>query len=207
MQSETTLALSKTRSPEEYRKSLEVISEEITHMSSVISKLLFLARVDNGKDNLNLSRVSLNELLSELASDVEVLSEDKSLNFELKLDDHLEVIGDKVKLRELFLNLLDNAIRCTPPHGRIIVSLSRSGDKALIAVADTGVGISEEHLPHIFERFYRVNKSHPADNSGSGLGLAISKHIAEMHQGVIEVSSRAGLGATFTVVLPLAQPE
>lgn len=204
IQSEATLALNKAREPEDYRKSLELISDEVSHMSAVINKLLLLARTDNGKDNLNLTRINLKELLSDLAADVEALSGEKSLLIELDLKADPEVIGDRIKLKELFLNLLDNAVRYTPHHGRITVSLAQEEDKACVSIRDTGVGIPPEHLPHIFERFYRVSKSHSAGNSGSGLGLAICKHIAEMHKGDIEVRSQPGQGTTFAVYLPLA---
>jgi signal transduction histidine kinase len=194
LQSETSLSLSKNRNPEEYRKSLELVSDEISRMTSMVNKLLVLARADNGAENLNLKAVSLNELLSDLASDMEALCEDKALHFELDLQDQLRVRGDEIKLRELFVNLLSNAIRYTPGGGRITVSLLRDSGNAKIAVADTGIGIPYEHLPHIFERFYRVNKSHSLEENGSGLGLAIAKHIAEQHGGIITVNSRARSG-------------
>jgi signal transduction histidine kinase len=202
IQGEATLALSKERSKEEYQRSLELISQEASHMISVVSKLLGLAEVDAGRESLNFEEVSLKELLTELASDIRVLCEDKSICFQLQAPDAIIVKGDRVKLRQLFLNLLDNAIRHTPQGGSIFVSLNKQGDSAYVSVRDTGVGISEEHLPHIFERFYRVDKSRSRSEGGAGLGLSICQRIAELHGGKIEVESKVGEGSTFTVLLP-----
>jgi heavy metal sensor kinase len=204
MQSEATLALKKERSNEEYRKALISISQEITHMSSIVNKLLFLSRIDSGKDKLNLESVNLSELLLDLALNVEALCEEKLLHFCSNLAGGVRVEGDKVKLRELFLNLLDNAIKFTPPGGSISLSLARNEGQAEVAVSDTGIGIGEEHLPQIFERFYRVDKTSTLENNGSGLGLAICKHIVELHKGQIQVKSEFKKGSTFTIKLPLA---
>ena len=203
MQGEATLALNKERSREEYRKSLEVISQEIVHMSSMVNKLLVLARADSGKEPVSFTSVKLKDLLSDLANDIEALCEDKSLRFHLDLRDDPELEGDAVKLREMCLNLLDNAIRYTPAGGDITLSLYRQENAACIAVKDTGIGIPAAHLPHIFERFYRVEKKRPNGEGGAGLGLAICQGIARLHGGRIEVESRTGAGTTFTVILPL----
>ncbi len=204
MQSEATLALKKDRSKEEYQKSIVSISQEITHMTSVINKLLFLSRIDGGKDKLNLTSVNLSELLLDLASNVEALCEEKSLHFNCEIDEYIYVEGDKVKLRELFLNLIDNAIKFTQSGGKISLSVAKNENQAVITVSDTGIGIGEGHLPHIFKRFYRIDKTSSTENSSSGLGLAICKHIAEMHKGKIQVKSVLRQGSAFTVTLPLA---
>lgn len=203
IQGEATLTQNKERSKEEYQKSLELISQEASHMTSVIGKLLELARVDVGRECLNFEEANLKGLLTELASDIEVLCEEKSMHFQLHAQDDLIVRGDKVKLRELFLNLLDNAIRYTTQEGSIFVSLAKHGDNACIAVRDTGIGIPEEHIPHIFERFYRVDKAHSRSEGGAGLGLSICQRIVELHGGKIEVKSKVGEGSTFSVVLPI----
>jgi heavy metal sensor kinase len=204
MQSEATLALKKDRSKEEYRKSLLFISQEITHMSSIINKLLVLSRIDNGKENLCYSRTGLSELLSDLAADIEVLCEEKTIHFKADLQGDVFLDGDEVKLRELFLNLLDNAIKFTPSGGSISLTLISNEEQAVVSVSDNGIGMSEEHLPHIFERFYRIDKTPSTENTGSGLGLAICRHIAELHRGQIQVKSAAGAGSTFRVFLPVA---
>ena len=207
MQAEATLALSKERSPDDYRKSLETISQESDYMSSVIGKLLFLARSDAGKEQLSFEDVELKGLITGLASNIEALAQDKGIKFVVDAKEELTVNGDKVKLRQLFINILENAVRYTPIAGQISVSLVQKDANAVVAIADTGIGIPPEHLPHIFERFYRVDKARARADGGVGLGLAIAKIIAESHKGKIEVESELGKGTTFTISLPLKGPE
>lgn len=202
VQGETTLSLEKERNIEEYKKSLENISQEAEYMSSILKKLLSLARDESNKQ-LAFNEVNLKELLTELASDIEVLCEEKSIDFQSHAQDDLIVRGDEIKLRELFLNLLDNAIRYTPQRGEISLTLKKKGDSACIAIKDTGVGIPGEHLDHIFDRFYRVDKSRSRSEGSVGLGLAICRRIVEVHNGTIEVDSKVGEGSTFSVLLPL----
>jgi heavy metal sensor kinase len=207
VQGEASLALSKERSNEEYRKSLQAISEKVSQMSSVINKLLDLARADSGKENLSFARIDLNELLSDIASDMETLCEEKSLKFVLSLTGRPQVKADRIKLRELFLNLLDNAVHYTHPGGAVTLSSSVDLNRVTVIVRDTGIGIPPEHLNHVFERFYRVSKAHAGDKGGTGLGLAISKHIVDLHSGTIDVVSQVGNGSSFIVALPLAGDE
>jgi heavy metal sensor kinase len=207
MRGETSLALSKERGPDEYRQSLEVIAAEIARMSATVNRLLTLTRADSGTEILNLHRIDLTGFLTELASDVEALAEEKSLNFKLNIIDKPVIEGDVVKLRELFLNLVDNAVRYTDVGGDITLSLSKENNMACVAVADTGAGIAPEHLPHIFERFYRANKTSTENSSGAGLGLAICKSIAELHGGRIEVESLVGKGSKFRVMLPVVKND
>jgi len=203
IQSEATLALKKERSLEEYRKSLTSISQETAHMSAIINKLLFLTRVDSSRVNLNFTQIDMYGLLTEISENIEILCEEKSLQFCSKLAQNVRIKGDIVKLKELFLNLLDNAIKFTPAGGRVGLSLAKEGDRALITIEDSGIGIGEDDLDRIFERFYRVDKTSTAENDGSGLGLAICKHIVEFHEGQIKAESTPGRGSTFKVSLPL----
>jgi signal transduction histidine kinase len=121
--------------------------------------------------------------------------------------DGMKVRGDRTKLRQLFLNILDNAIRYTPGGGSITVSLARNEGRAVVSVADTGIGIPGEHLPFIFDRFYRVDKARTNAEGGTGLGLAIASSIAKMHGGEIEIESQVGKGTTVRIVLPLADTQ
>jgi heavy metal sensor kinase len=203
IQAESTLALQKKRTESDYRKSLELISFDAAHMSTIIDRLLFLARTETGKEPLNLEVVNLKELLTGLASETEALCQEKGLLFKLGPLENLVMKGDGVYLKQLFLNLLDNAMRYTPSGGTISISMVRSGDNAVIAIKDSGIGIPEEHIPHIFERFYRVDRARSRAEGGAGLGLSISQHIAGMHGGKIEVESQVGQGSTFSVFLPL----
>ena len=204
IQAEATLALSKERTEAEYRKSLELVSQEIAYMSSIIGKMLFLARSDAGKEPLNLEEVKINELLAEISADIEVLAREKGIHFKLGPLENLTVNGDRVRLRLLLLNLLENAVRYTPAGGSISVAAVGKNGMAFIAINDTGIGIPAEHLPHIFERFYRVDKARSRADGGAGLGLAIARYFAELHGGRIEVESEVGKGSTFSVILPLS---
>ena len=200
---EATLALTRERSKEEYQKALESISQEISHIFSIVNKLLTLARADSGTEQVNPDKVNLKTFLEDIAADIQILAERKRLGFQVDLPENLIIQGDEVKLRELFLNLLDNAIKYTPSGGKISLSLVRKNDVAKIIVEDTGIGIPGEHLPHIFDRFYRVNRIHTNSDEGSGLGLAICQHIVELHGGKIVAESEVGKGSSFTVILPL----
>jgi heavy metal sensor kinase len=202
IEAESTLALQKERPSDDYRQSLEIVSREASQMSSTIDQLLTLARADAGKEQWNFTEVDLGKLISNLSTDVEVLCQEKGLSFQLGQLPDLVVKGDEAKLRELFMNLLDNAIRYTPSPGTISVSFRHEEQMAVVTIKDTGIGIPAEDIPLIFERFYRVDKSRSRTGGGSGLGLAICRHIAEVHGGKIEVESRVGEGSTFTVWLP-----
>lgn len=203
IQAEATLALEKERPASEYRQSLDLVSHEAKHMSRVIDQLLTLARADSGNEHLLLEEIELRDLLVDLSVDAEILCRDKGLEFRLEPMGSVRVKGDRARLRELFLNLLGNAIRYTPSGGTVSLSLTRDGDTAVAAVTDTGIGIPEKDIPLIFERFYRVDKARARQEGGAGLGLAICRHIAEVHGGAIKVESHVGTGSTFSVWLPI----
>jgi heavy metal sensor kinase len=203
IEAESTLALQKERPPSDYRQSLETISQESRQMSYLIDQLLTLARADAGKEQWNFAEVNLGKLITNLSTDVEILCQEKGLNFQLGQAQDLVVKGDEARLREVFMNLLDNGIRYTKSPGTVSVSLRSEGQMAVVAITDTGVGIPAEDIPFIFDRFYRVDKSRSRAEGGTGLGLAICRHIAEAHGGKIEVESQVGAGSTFSVWLPL----
>jgi signal transduction histidine kinase len=203
IQAESTLALNKDRPANEYKHSLEVVSNESEHMAKVIEQLLTLARADSGKEQLSFEEIDLSELLAGVAANVEILCRDQGLEFRTELTDNSLVSGDRAKLRELFLNLLDNAIRYSPDGGTISLTLGKLEERAVIAIADTGIGIPDEDIPRIFERFYRVDRARSRAEGGAGLGLSICKYIAEAHGGRIEVESQVGRGSTFSVWLPI----
>lgn len=202
IEAESTLALEKERSAEEYKQSLETVTQEAEHMSNIIDQLLALARADAGKEQLTFEEIQLDELLRDVASDADVLCREKGLEFGTM--EALTVRGDNSRLRQLFLNLLNNSIRYTSGEGTISISLRKEENQAIASFTDTGIGIPEEDIPLVFERFYRVDKARSHADGGSGLGLAICKHIAEAHGGSVEVESRQGEGSTFSVRLPIA---
>lgn len=205
IQAESTLALQRDRTSEEYRSSLDTIAEEAESMSRIISQMLALARADSGADQVVFEELELHGLLREVAEDMEALSRGKSLRWETRLNGSSTVMGDRGLLKQLFLNLIENSVRYTPQGGEVSIRSEVNDHEALLSVSDSGIGISEEHLPHIFERFYRVDKARSRSEGGSGLGLAICQQIIELHQGRIEVRSAEGKGTTFTVTIPLAR--
>jgi heavy metal sensor kinase len=202
IQAESTLALSKERTAEDYKKSLEVISQEVDFMSTVIGNLLQIARNETGEP-LRSEHMDIKNVLNNLSPTIEALTSEKGIQFNLHLAENLFVKGDPTKLKQLFNNLFENAVRYTPSGGTITVDATASDGSAVISVSDNGVGIAPEHLSLIFERFYRVDKARSRAEGGAGLGLSIAKQIAELHGGTITVESQLGQGSTFRVFLPL----
>jgi heavy metal sensor kinase len=205
IQAESSLALDRRRTQAEYRRSLDLVSQEVGYMSDIIGKLLLLAREDAGSEPTNLQEVNVKDLLTELSADVETLAQEKGVAFGLGPLDNLTVKGDRFKLRQLLLNILENAIRYTPSGGTVSSSLARRNGNAVVSVSDTGIGIPAEDLPFIFDRFYRVDKARSRADGGMGLGLAIANSIAKLHGGQIEVESEVGKGTTFRILLPVSE--
>lgn len=203
MRGEIELALRNPKTPEEYRQVLESSMEEIIRMSSIIENLLTLAKADQGTYEVNLSEVNLGSLAQELYDDGEVLAEGKHIQVTLAKNEPITIVGDKVRLRQLFLNLIDNAIKYTPKGGAVTLSVERQNGSAVVQVADTGIGIPPEDISKVFDRFYRVDKARSREIGGTGLGLSIAKWIAELHRGKISVSSEVDKGSVFTVELPI----
>lgn len=182
-------------------ESLAIIQDEIDRMIRLVNNLLTLARADTGSLPIQKERVELDTVFLEVYRQASPLATQVTLS--IGEVDQACVLGDRDRLKQLMLNLVDNAITYTPAGGKVTMSLSVAGDTATIAVADTGIGIPLQDLPHIFDRFYRVDKARTRSKGGSGLGLAIVKSIVEAHQGHIDVDSQVGVGSTFTVQLPL----
>ena len=182
------------------RESLRAIESETTRMVKIVNELLRLAEVEAGQLHRT-EMVSLKEVLHGEWSRVQPLAEKRRIVIGRQED--LRVAGDAQKLREALGNLVDNAIRYTPEGGIITLSLYRDGEWSRLEVADTGIGIEAEHLEHIFDRFYRVDKARSRASGGTGLGLAIVKGIAEQHGGKVTVTSQPGEGSVFTVWLKL----
>lgn len=204
IQAEATLALQKEREASSYQKSLEIIARESDHMAAIISQLLFLARADSGNEMADLTEVDLVAFVQELSDDIEPLFHEKQQALTFYQTGPVVVKADCNLLRTVMLNLLRNAMQYTPERGEISVSLQKQKSKARITVSDNGIGIPEDDLPYIFNRFYRVDKARARHSGGSGLGLAICKHIVKLHQGQISVRSKVDKGTSFLVTLPLA---
>jgi signal transduction histidine kinase len=184
-------------------ESLTSIDQEAGRLTRLVGGLLLLAQAESGKLSLSLRPVELDVLLVEVFQEMRVLAGAK-VHVHLKEIDQLQVNGDRDRLKQVLLNLAANAIQYTPQDGDVFISLAKAGDQARIIVRDTGPGIPSEDLPHIFERFYRAEKSRTRSRtSGFGLGLSIAKWIVEHHNGRIEVESKEGKGTTFAIWLPI----
>jgi heavy metal sensor kinase len=199
---EIELALRSTKTHEEYRRVLESTLEEILRLNAIIDNLLMLAKADQGGYHANLSEVDLKDLVDELHEDSEVLAQSKSIQVVLRTNAPVTIVGDRIRLRQLFLNLIDNAIKYTPEGGTVTLSMDRQDGFAVFTVEDTGIGIPESELEKVFNRFYRVDKARSRELGGSGLGLSIARWIAELHRGSVTVQSELGRGSTFKVLLP-----
>ena len=186
--------------PEDRRESVAQIADEADRMSRLVQELLVLARADAGQ-RLDRDLVSLVPLVREVARQATLISSGGA-TVQLGPVDDAEVLGDRDYLKQLLLILADNALKYTPTSGRVTLSCDVEAGVARLRVADTGVGIAPEDLPHIFERFYRADRARKA--GGTGLGLAIARWIVEQHEGEICVASEVSQGSTFTVRLPLA---
>ena len=199
---EAEVALSHQRTTAEYGDSLAIVLDESRRLSRLVDDLLHLARADAGKVKLRMQEFYLNDLLAECCRGAQTLAGARNLSLECSPGADAPFHGDEELLRRLLMNLLDNAIRYTPPGGKVSAALEANGVGLRLRVSDTGVGIPAEDARHVFERFYRASHSRAREDGGFGLGLAIVKWIAESHQGAVECISQPGVGSTFTVALP-----
>jgi len=202
-------AMQAKRGGTEQMVALEEALQETTRMADLVESLLTLARADEGRFDIVREAVELEPLVREVMETATILGENAGLQVTLLRDDPCIVEGDRIRLRQLFLNLVTNAIKYTPKGGDVELSLTASEETAVFSVRDTGIGIAAIDLPHVFDRFYRADRvrSRQAERGGFGLGLSISQWIAQAHGGVLTVQSRLHRGSTFTVTLPLAPPR
>lgn len=200
----TSLALSGPRTPEQYRHALEAADHAADAMHRIVLDLLLLARSDSGQLVMERIPIPIAELLQRVAAAAAEGRETPELRCETT-DPSLMVSGDDHHLARLFSNLIDNAIRHTPPEGRITLRAWPEGALVKVRVEDTGEGIAAEHLPHLCERFYRVDMARSRAQGGFGLGLSICRSIAEAHGGSVEIESALGRGTAVTVRLPKAE--
>jgi|SRR5579871_2012874 len=198
---EADVVLSRERSAAEYRESLATIQQETQRLSRLVDDLLNLARADAGRVQLRMEELYLNDLLGECCRSVQPLAAARQIELECRCAGDIAFRGDEGLLRRMVINLLDNAVRYTPPGGKVQASLEAQGADVRIRVADTGIGIAPEASHRVFERFYRADPSRNREQDGFGLGLSIVKWIAESHHGQVELESKPGSGSTFTVHL------
>jgi heavy metal sensor kinase len=196
---EADVALSRDRNAAEYRESLATIQQESQRLSRLVDDLLNLARADAGRVQLRVEQLYLNDLLTECCRSVQPLAVARQIELECRCAADVPFRGDEGLLRRMVINLLDNAVRYTPPGGKVSATLEAQGTDVRIRIADTGVGIKPEAASRVFERFYRADESRSRQQDGFGLGLSIVKWIAESHHGAVELISEPGHGSTFTV--------
>ena len=200
---EAELALRRTRPAEDYKLVLESTLEEIDRMTQIVDELLFLSRTDLGEVVIERLPVRLDALVEDIRRQTGVLGQEQGVQVTVGSVDPATVLGDELRLRELLLNLVDNAVKYSRPGGKVEIALLREGAAARLSVTDQGIGMTPEEMGRIFDRFYRTDAARAHAKKGTGLGLSICKWIAEAHHGRIEVQSHVGEGSRFTVVLPV----
>ena len=199
------LALRQERSTDHYRASLKRIEEDATELTSLIESLMELTRTDAGRASLILKSVNVEDVVSEVRSKVGPTAAENRIDLAVHLPkEPLVVMADRGALQRLLLVLLDNALKFTPPPGRVELRVASApkGHEVVVEVEDTGIGISEEDLPKVFDRFYQADRSR--SSGGAGLGLSIAQWIVDAHRGRIEVRSSPGQGALFRIFIPAA---
>jgi heavy metal sensor kinase len=205
--SQIDVALEHDRTPAEYQELLRSLREDAQRMTQLVGELLTLARADAGQQLLTREQLELGELVQSVVQSMQPLATERGVQLSEQVQPHVTVSGDQMRLTQLLINLVDNALRHTPADGRVAIEVAQQAGRAQLRVVDTGAGISAEHLPHVFERFYRADPSRARVDGGSGLGLAIGRWIVQAHGGHIAVESEVGQGSTFTVDLPLVKPQ
>jgi heavy metal sensor kinase len=196
------LAYQDENAAEETRVWLQRILDHVIALGQIVDNLMLLARSDSGDYPIHKNRFRLDVAVKEIFEDLQILAEGRPLAVRLQNREAVEFFGDEALVRRLLLNLCDNALKYTS-QGSIELSLKKVDAKIVLAICDTGKGIPAEDLPHVFDRFYRVDKSHSSATGGSGLGLAICQWIVSAHGGKIEVTSVLGKGTTVRVSLPI----
>jgi two-component system, OmpR family, phosphate regulon sensor histidine kinase PhoR len=194
-------------SREELTRILSIMERHSKRLQRLVDDLLSLAQLESSHAELEISVVRMDELFNNLIRDWKEKLTGKNLKVIVDLPSETSVLrADGTRLEEALHNLLDNAVKFSPDNGQIRLRGTRCGSNAVLSVADNGIGISKEHLPRIFERFYRADKARSRELGGTGLGLAIVKHIAQLHGGRVEAESELGRGTTIRIVLPEVPP-
>jgi two-component system OmpR family sensor kinase len=188
----------------EYKLSIERIVEQAKHLSVLVNDLLFIARQGAGAARLNMQPIDLGNLVEKVCGDAKVIAHNKAIGISLANGSagHETVHGDPARLRQLLMVLLDNAVRYSKSKGAIEVKVGRSNGEVTVSVADHGVGIPQEEIEGVFERFRRGGNASDMNEEGLGLGLPLAKAIVEAHKGRIRMESRVGEGTTVTIALP-----
>ena len=207
MRGELEALAQEARVPADLTDRLGSLLEEVERLSKIVEKLFALSRLDAGDAQAESVRFDLAALVAGTAEQMTLLAEDRKIVLTCDTATPVVVQGDRARLKQVVVNLLDNAIKYTPDGGAVRLTVTAAAPWAQFEVTDTGVGIAADALPHVFERFYRADPARSRDPDGAGLGLAIVKSICSAHGGTIEAESAAGRGSRFRVRLPLADPS
>ena len=182
---------------------LNIIYTESHRLQLLIEDLLTLSKLEKENFPLVLTKTDLNALVEEVIPVIKQKAEEKQLSLSYHMEKRITITADKERVKQIFINLLDNAINYTPSHGKVHLNVTTDDEWVYIRVTDNGIGIDQKALDRIFERFYRVDKARSRNTGGTGLGLAIVKHIVEVHEGDIEIESELNKGTTIQVYLPI----
>jgi heavy metal sensor kinase len=194
--SHSEIMLRKERSTTEYKNAFTAIEEATGLMSGIVGKLLSLARLGTDKIELKMEPINLNEVIRQAVKVVTPLATQKGITINVPVNEQSVILGDRATLLELFVTVLDNAIKYNVPQGRIDISIKKEASFIVTEIKDTGIGIPEKDLDRVFDRFYRVDKSRSKEIGGAGLGLSICNEIVKLHGGRIRIKSKVGVGTT-----------
>jgi signal transduction histidine kinase len=187
---------------------LQVMLQQAERLSRLVEQLLDLSRLESGDVPLDRQDVDVDSLVRTVVSEVEVARADHLVGVRVEIPEDLPPLwADRERIHQVLFNLLDNAVRFTPPGGEVVVTAIRRGGACEMRVTDTGPGIPAEHLPFLFERFYRVDQARSRGDGGTGIGLAIARSVVEAHGGAIRAQSEVGRGSVFAFDVPLAPSE
>ncbi|MBU4129114.1 HAMP domain-containing histidine kinase [bacterium] len=202
---ESEIALRRERDPEEYKEVIRGNLEEVQRMLKTVEDLLLLTRLDYRPENFKFEQFDLLKFFSEIYEQSKILASAKNITANISMPESpIDIKGNRLHLRRALFNLIDNALKFTPQNGKIDMALRCEDGKATISISDTGVGIAEEDLPKIFDRFFHKDRTGEDIEPGNGLGLSIAQSVAQLHRGDIKVKSLLGKGSTFTITLPTA---
>ena len=188
--------------PENGLRFLGVIQRNAERMHRLIDDILELTSIESGHIQIETRSCGLRGMVDEVMTSLSEKAQDNGVELVNEVSGDVRVEADPIRLEQMLVNLIDNGIKFNAPGGRVSVSFERAEDRDVVKIADTGEGIAAEHLPRLFERFYRVDKARSREIGGTGLGLAITKHLAILHGGEVSVSSTIGTGTVFTIELP-----
>ncbi|MFZ5974894.1 MAG: sensor histidine kinase, partial [Bacillota bacterium] len=188
-----------------HKEFLEDVNKEIDRLSNIINDLLLLVSLDHSQSPMHTSILRLDELAAGVVNRMQLLARRRNVILSFEANGEATVRADELKIQQALTNLIDNAIKYTPEGGNVDVLVVRRENRALVCVTDTGIGIPEEDIKHIVERFYRVEKARSRSTGGTGLGLSIVQRIIKMHNGTLEIQSKEGEGTSVVFELPVWQ--